>query len=94
MAYASTVAVPVLIAGGFGGTPFREFAYKSADSIATVAGSSYFTDGYTRGMRVGDMITAMQLSTASTYMGHSRGCVNAASSTSFGATVTFAATTT
>ncbi len=94
MAYASSVAVPVMIAGGFGGTPFRVFAYKSADSVATVATTGYFSDGYSRGMRVGDVVETMQLSTASTYMAFSRGCVNAVSSTAGYATVTYAATTT
>jgi hypothetical protein len=32
------------------------WAYKSSDAFSTVNGSSYFSDGYKRGMRVGDPV--------------------------------------
>ncbi len=34
----------------------RLFYYESADAIADVNTSGYFSDGYTRGMRVGDTV--------------------------------------
>lgn len=34
----------------------RLWTYKSADAMATVDGSGYFTDGYALGMRDGDFI--------------------------------------
>jgi hypothetical protein len=37
-----------------GGT--RLWGYTSSDPVATVTGSSYFTDGYNRGMRLGDVL--------------------------------------
>lgn len=40
-----------------GGIVPREFFYQmTGDSNATVIGAGYFTDGVTRGMRVGDMV--------------------------------------
>jgi hypothetical protein len=92
MAY-STTNPPTCWTQSFGGQVLKEWSYKSADSIATVAGSSYFSNGFSLGMRLGDSIVAAQISTGSTYIGHARGMVNLVS-TGAGATVTFAATST
>lgn len=94
MPYSSTNP-PVLTGGGFGGKPFRTFAYKSSDLVGTVAASSYFSDGHSRGMRVGDVVTVSVLTTASTptYLSHNEGRVTAVS-TGAGATVAFASSST
>jgi hypothetical protein len=63
MAYASTNP-PVLSWGSFGGQVMRGWTYKSSDPIATVAGSSYFSNGYALGMRKYDQVWVID--TAST----------------------------
>ena len=93
MAYDSTGNPPVLVSQGFGGKPFRVFAYKSSDTGATVAASSYFSDGYARGMRIGDVLKNTVLSTAGAYAGHGDGRVTAVSSGA-GATVAFVSSST
>ena len=52
MAYSSTNP-PVQVWQTFGGG-IKGWAYKSTHTVATVAGSSFFSDGYSRGMRAGD----------------------------------------
>lgn len=66
MAYSSTLSAPQLIMCGGVGSPSSGVAnggggnwwrYSStADAVATVLGSAYFTDGYGRGMRKGDFV--------------------------------------
>jgi hypothetical protein len=34
----------------------KEWVYTTDDAIGTVAGSGYFSDGYTLGMRLGDRV--------------------------------------
>jgi uncharacterized membrane protein YoaT (DUF817 family) len=93
MAYSSTNP-PVQVWQQFGGR-LAEWAYYSTETVATVAGAGFFTDGFTRGMRVGHSIYVAQISTGSTYIAHSRGVVTLSSaSTAPSATVSFAATTT
>lgn len=53
MAY-STSTPPRLIVQGIVGA--RIFYYESADPIATVNTSGYFTNGYGLGMRIGDTV--------------------------------------
>lgn len=53
MAY-STSNQPRLIASSVGSGP-RMWLYSSTDAAATADGSGYFTDGYTLGMRDGDL---------------------------------------
>jgi hypothetical protein len=55
MAYDTAVAVPELWAGSLSGGRKLWF-YASADAVTTVRVSAYFTDGYARGMRQGDLI--------------------------------------
>lgn len=54
MSYDATVAVPVLLSQTIAGP--KIWIYRSTDDAATVDGSGYFTDGYNRGMREGDLI--------------------------------------
>ena len=54
MAYDATVAVPHLMAQNLAGGR-KWWTYSSADAHATVDASGYFTDGYSRGMRDGDL---------------------------------------
>lgn len=44
----------------------RTFLYLNAtpDSDATIVGSGYFSDGVTKGMRVGDLVNAVNTGTA------------------------------
>lgn len=95
MAYNSTGNPPVLTSQGFGGKPFRVFAYKSSDTAASVAASSYFSNGHALGMRVGDVVEVTVVTTASppAYAGHNVGRVTAVS-TGAGATVAFASSST
>ena len=45
-----------------GGQP-RVFTYTTADGDSTIRGSNYFSDGQIRGMRVGDLVDAVYLTT-------------------------------
>jgi predicted metal-dependent RNase len=45
-----------LVTSDVGGQIPRYFTYLSADADATIVGASYFTDGVTKGMRVGDIV--------------------------------------
>jgi hypothetical protein len=42
-----------------GGTVPRVFVYLSTDADGTIVGASYFSDGVTKGMRVGDIVDAV-----------------------------------
>ncbi len=89
MAYASTNP-PVQWTQAFGGL-VKEWAYRSSDSGPTVAGSSYFSNGHALGMRAGDSIYVLQVSTGSTFMAQARGAVTAVT-TGAGASITFITT--
>lgn len=54
MAYDTSVAVPELITQSVAGV--RVWSYSSADAVTSVRVSGYFTDGWDRGMRAGDLI--------------------------------------
>lgn len=69
---------------GFGG---GVWAYVSTDIVGTVAGSSYFSDGYTLGMRPGDFVLGGYHSTAGTSVEVFIGIVTEVSSASGGATM-------
>lgn len=60
----STTNVPALIMQSLGGRGPNIWAYKSSDAVATVCGSSYVSNGFALGMKVGDIVTV--LNTAST----------------------------
>ena len=62
MAY-STSTAPGLIAQKNGSNGARIWVYKSADSLATVAASGYFTNGDDLGMVVGDLVLVVNTTT-------------------------------
>lgn len=46
--------------GGIGGSVARHFSYTTAaDADATIVGAGYFSDGVSKGMRVGDMVSVV-----------------------------------
>lgn len=53
MAYDTAVAVPQCIVQAIAGP--RIWEYRSTDASTAVDASGYFTDGYNRGMRQGDL---------------------------------------
>ncbi len=55
MAGYSTSNPPGLIASAIGGGP-RIWYYSSVDAVTVVRATGYFTNGYTLGMRVGDLV--------------------------------------
>lgn len=92
MAYSSTLP-PVMIAGGFGGSPMRMFVYESTHTVAAVAASSFISDGYARGMRLGDIVFVNELTTGGALTGFAVGRVSS-QTTGSGVSVVFAATST
>jgi len=88
MSYSSTNP-PQMISQRFGGNGPALWSYKSTDAIATVAGSSYFSNGYALGMQEGDFVLVWN--SASTL--GSFGCINDVT-TSAGATLISVLTTT
>lgn len=78
----------VSVARGTNVTGVNIFSYNSADSLATVQGSGYFTNGSELGMKVGDIVwvsVAGVLKTPTQY-------VSAVDSTTGAATVASATT--
>lgn len=57
MAY-STSAPPMLLAQTIGGTT-RLWVYRTEDAATAVRVSGYFTNGYSLGMRAGDLLLAI-----------------------------------
>lgn len=53
MSYASTNP-PIIVGQSIAGA--RVWEYRHTDAAATVDASGYFTDGYSRGMRDGDLL--------------------------------------
>src|SRR5574339_522374 len=71
MAYSTAnrpYATVVPVGGGFGvgssDVGGGRWAYRSSDPLATVATTGYFTDGYKMGIRAGDIIHFIRLTTA------------------------------
>jgi len=54
MAYSAAVAVPEMITQSIAG--LRVWRYSSADAVTLVRVSGYFTDGWDRGMKAGDLV--------------------------------------
>jgi hypothetical protein len=73
--------------GGHNGQGGGLWAYVSTELAGTVAGSSYFTDGFKLGMRPGDFLLGGYHSTAGTSVEVYLGIVTEVSSASGGATV-------
>ena len=55
------------IDGQSGGAP-RLWAYGSADSDSTVLANGYFTDGFSKGMTVGDLVIVLVTGTPEIYL--------------------------
>ena len=67
---------------------FSEFVYTTADSIATVQGTNYFSDAQQRGIRqLGDVVYVLVGATAASYV-LTQCSVTALQSGGYGATVT------
>lgn len=86
MAY-STSNPPRLLVAGMGGSPAM-WHYSSTDVSTAVKATGYFSNGAALGMRVGDVLHSVALSTAGAYVSHSSGVVSSVP-TSSAATVTF-----
>lgn len=78
MAYAPTTNPPNLVGGVIAGTP-KKWMYQSTHSTTEVVASGFFSDGYSRGMRVNDLIDSIQTSTGTSQI-LSSGLVTVASS--------------
>jgi hypothetical protein len=55
-----------LVTATVGGESPRIFTYKNAtpDADAVIIGAGYFSDGVTKGLRVGDLVDAINVGTA------------------------------
>ena len=62
MAYATTNP-PHMISQTFGNQGPALWSYSDTDPIATVAGSSYFSDGDALGLKVGDVMLVLETDT-------------------------------
>jgi hypothetical protein len=83
MAYA-TSNPPFLLVPRIGGASTNTiggsfWGYNSSDIMGTVAATSYFSNGAALGMKVGDRVSVVAVSTASppVYVGHGYGAVSA-----------------
>jgi hypothetical protein len=54
----STSNPPALVVGGVGAGP-RIWTYSSTDAVTSVRVSGYFTNGYSLGMRAGDLVLVL-----------------------------------
>jgi len=69
------------------------WGYSSTHTLAAVAASSFFSNGHALGLKIGDGVYTVTLSTAGAFTDFGLGAVNAVT-TGAGATVTYAATST
>lgn len=79
------------VAGGSSDVGGNVWAYRSTDSVGTVMGSNYFSDGFKMGLRKGDIMFITQFSTAYAVSNLGIGAVSAVNASS-AATVGFIAT--
>jgi hypothetical protein len=63
MAYATTNPPVRVTAGALDGNAPAVWVYKSADAVATVKGSNYFSNGLNLGMIVGDFVLVSDTAT-------------------------------
>lgn len=54
---------PALSTDNIGGVQPKRWTYLSADAVATVAGAGYFTNGYSLGMDVNDIVEVTDTAT-------------------------------
>ncbi|MEJ2416240.1 MAG: hypothetical protein P8Y45_04795, partial [Exilibacterium sp.] len=87
MAY-STSNPPMLVSQTPAGT-YRVFSYLSTNAVGATDATGFFTDGYARGMRIGDRVN-VQVGTSTAVTDAADMYVSAASST--GVTITGAST--
>lgn len=80
----STSLPPTLIAEQLGGAG-SVWLYRSADDDATVNGASYFTNGVTLGMKVGDIVLVIDTTTPKGSLHFVTSVSGAAATTAFGA---------
>lgn len=66
MSYATTNP-PRLLIGTLGNATGNLFLYSSTDALATVLGSGYFTNGYSLGMRLNDVLIFVDETLGQTY---------------------------
>ncbi len=83
MAYV-TSNPPVLLVESVGGG-LSIWGYKSTDDDATVNGASYFTNGVTLGMKVGDIVLVSDTTTPKGSLHFVTSVSGAAATTAFGA---------
>ena len=57
MAY--TTATLSKTSSGLGSGGYTVWTYHTSDSLATISGASYFSDGIAKGMKVGDVVLAV-----------------------------------
>lgn len=92
MAYSSTNG-PAMVSQRFGGGIGASWVYSSTHTIAATAATSFFSNGAALGMKVGDGIRAVELTTAGAFTAFANGIVSSVTAGA-GATVVFAATST
>lgn len=92
MSYSSTNG-PYMVVGKLGGGPGNLWFYNSTHTVAVTSSGSFFTNGSALGMKVGDRIHTVELTTAGAYTGHALGVISSVASSS-AATVTYVATST
>lgn len=93
MAYSSTNPPCLMTSGSFGGQSLRMWGYKSTHTLAEVAASSFFSNGHALGLKVGDGLFTVTVSTAGAYTDFGLGVISSVS-TGAGATATYLATST
>lgn len=81
----STSNPPVLIAQSVGGGSGNVWLYKSADVDSDVNGASYFSNGVTLGMKVGDIVLVIDTTTPKGSFHYVASVSGAAATTGFGA---------
>jgi hypothetical protein len=69
------------------------WGYSSTHTLATVAGSSFFSNGHSLGLKVGDGLFTVTLTTAGAYTDFGLGVISTVT-TGAGATATYLATST
>lgn len=92
MAYSSTNG-PKLIAQTLGDAAGNQWVYVSTHTIAAVAASGFITNGSALGMKIGDGLRAVEVTTAGAFTAFGNGTVSAVTASS-AATVIFLATST
>lgn len=63
MAYSTATPPALLVEGGINGKACNIWSYFTTDTPATMDSANYFTNGVSLGMKVGDVILAVNTST-------------------------------